>query len=93
MRDELYVEKEYCMILITYANADKTKAESDNQVLCQALAGWDAFINNEVSIGPVEKIYGNQYGFNIFVGPEPADDVKSVPWLEVNDVDEAYRKE
>jgi hypothetical protein len=93
MRDELYVEKEYYMILITYVNTDKAKAESDNQVLCQALAGWDAFINNEVCISSVKNIYDDKYGFDIFIGPEPAYDVKSIPFLEVNDVDEAYRNE
>lgn len=78
------------MILITVSNDNKDHVEDMNHTICEALAGWDAFKNNEVVVTPVteNKQTGN-YSFNVFVGPDKPE--KAV-WIQTDNIDEAYRK-
>lgn len=80
------------MFLITVNNTDEAHVNEMNYTICEALQGWEAFKNNEVVVTPVAKddATGN-YGFSIFVGPDKPDQ-KSAPWIDVDDIDEVYRK-
>lgn len=81
------------MILITISNHDKDHVDDMNYKICEALSGWKAFKENEVVVTPVAKnnATGN-YGFSVFVGPDKPDQ-KSAPWIDIDDIDEAYRKQ
>jgi hypothetical protein len=80
------------MFLITVNNANEDHVNEMNNEICEALSGWKAFKENEVMVTPVVKndATGN-YGFSIFVGPDKPDQT-SAPWIDIDDIDEAYRK-
>ena len=79
------------MFLITINNADESHVNEMNNKICEALSGWKAFKENEVMVTPVKNVADGTYGFSIFVGPDKPDQT-CAPWIDVNDIDEAYRK-
>lgn len=79
------------MFLITYRNKNEEDAKDAIEQICNSLKGWDAYTNNEVTVSPLKQ-YGEQYGFNVWVGPE-MEEQQSAPWIEIDDFDTCYRKE